>query len=326
MTGETTTTTLTANVRVAYNKGAYHAFEANGQFWKSAVSKESAMESGSGAVFDKWNALTVATAALNELTDGTAEAPTITQTTISPVEHGKWVQTSKKWRLTAYGENERLIAEKLGMNANASLDTLAREALDAQTGATWIIYAGTTSYVTSIVKTDELTTDDFRAARAMLEANDVPPFGDNFYRAYIHPSVLKDLKDETGITGWTYKAAYSNEMNKAIAINGEEGTFEGFRVIRSSRCQVQSKAGNGSTTTAASADVYTTYFLGDKALAEAHYGAVPQIKVSQVMQNSGDAYGRKQFAAWYALVTYAALEDDSLIKAYSSSSMAVYGG
>ena len=321
----TTTTTLTANVRVAYNMGAYHAFEANGQFWKSAVSKETAMESGSGAVFDKWNALTVATAALNELTDGTAETPTITQATICPVEHGKWVQTSKKWRLTAYGPNERYIAEKLGMNANASLDTLARAALDAQTGATWIIYAGTNAAVTTIDIADELTTNNFREARAMLETNNVPPFEDSFYRAYIHPSVLKDLKDETNITGWTYKAAYSNEMNKAIAINGEEGVFEGFRVIRSSRCLVQSKAGNGITTAGASADVYTTYFLGDRALAEAHYGAVPQIKISQVMQNTGDAYGRHQYAAWYALVHYQALEDDSLIKAYSSSSMAVNG-
>jgi len=321
----TTTTTLTANVRIAYNKGAYHAFEANGQFWKSAVSKETAMAEGSGAVFDKWNALTVATAALNELTDGTAETPTITQTIICPVEHGKWVQTSKKWRLTAYGENERLIAEKLGMNANASLDTLARAALDAQTGATWIIYAGTNAAVTTIDRADELTTDNFRQARAMLEANDVPPFGDSFYRAYVHPSVLKDLKDETGITGWTYKAAYSNEMNRAIAINGEEGVFEGFRVIRSSRCLVQLLAGDGITTAGASADVYTSYFLGDKALAEAHYGEVPQIKVSEVFQNSGDAYGRHQYAAWYALVHYQALEDDSLIKAYSSSSMAVNG-
>jgi len=323
MAGEITTTTLTANVRAIYNMGAYHAFEENGQFWKSAVSKEAAMESGSGAVFDKWNALTIATAALNELTDGTAEAATITQTTISPVEHGKWVQTSKKWRLTAYGPNERYIAEKLGMNANASLDTLAREALDAQTGATWIIYAGTThTSVATIVKTDELSSTDFREARAMLEANNVPPFEDSFYRAYIHPSVIKDLKDETDITGWTYKAAYSNEMNKAVAISGEEGVFEGFRVIRSSRCQVQASAGGLITTTAASSDVYTTYFLGDRALAEAHYGAVPEIKISNVFQNSGDAYGRKQFASWYALVTYAALEDDALVKAYSGSSMA----
>ena len=328
----TTTATLTKVVQDLYNADATRAFTARGVFWH-ALSPEHIRQviTGPGGVgqgdvvkIDVWGAATAATTPLGETSDGTADTQAVTQVDVTLQEHGKFVQTSGKLRATAYGPLEKQAAWRMGDVAIRTLDLLARVALDAQTGATWVGYGsgGTTNAtsVSTITKGNTLNGDDFRAAASILDANNVPPFPDGYYRAFIHPHVFKDLKSESDVHQ-SFTAAANYAGTNLDPIRNERGIFEGFRIITTSACNVQADAG-ATVAAGTSADVYTSYFVGPDSLAMGRHGNVPSIRLGMPKVRPGsDAYGRYQTIGWYGLLGFAALQDDATYKIYSSSSM-----
>lgn len=324
----TTTTNFSEPVKALYNAAALQAFTEKGQFWRSATIREVALGEGAtgkgkSAVFDLWSSSAVSTAPLDESADGTATTLSMNQVEVPVDEFGNYVQTTRKLRLTHYGEPEEHAAWNMGQMASDTLDILARGSLDAQTGATWNDFAGSSTSINSIVVTDKLTAADIRAAFADLRSKNVPPLDGGYYLCYIHPHVLKDLKDETGDASWTKKELYAGERIEPIL--DEVGTFEGFRFVMSTNCKLDSKAGAGTTTGAVSADVYSTYFVGQDALGFARSGDVPSIEISEPAIGPGDAFKRFQVISWYALCGFKALQDDALFKVHSSSSLAENG-
>jgi N4-gp56 family major capsid protein len=324
----TSTASLTNPVRALYNAAALQAFTEKGQFWRGSTIREVAIgEGGIGRgksiVFDLWTASAVSTSALSETSDGNATALAMTQVEVPMSEYGNYVQTTRKLRLTHYGEPEEHAAWNMGQMASDTLDLLAREALDAQTGATWNDYAGSATSITTITRSDELSAADIRTAFADLRSKHVPPLEGGYYLCYVHPHVLKDLKDETGDASWTKKELYAGERIQPIM--DEVGCFEGFRFVMSTNCKLDLKAGGKTTTGAVSADVYTTYFLGQDALGFARNGEVPQIEVSEPVIGPSDAFRRFQVISWYALCGFKALRDDALYKVSCCSSLAANG-
>ena len=324
----TSTANLTNPVKALYNAAALQAFTEKGQFWRGSTIREVAIgEGGIGrgksVVFDLWTASAVSTSALSETSDGNATALSMTQVEVPMSEYGNYVQTTRKLRLTHYGEPEEHAAWNMGQMASDTLDLLARDALDAQTGATWNDFAGSATSITTITRSDELSAADIRTAFADLRSKNVPPLEGGYYLCYIHPHVLKDLKDETGDASWTKKELYAGERIQPIM--DEVGCFEGFRFVMSTNCNLDLKAGSKTTTGAVSADVYTTYFLGQDALGFARSGEVPQIEVSEPVIGPSDAFRRFQVISWYALCGFKALRDDALYKVSSCSSLAANG-
>jgi N4-gp56 family major capsid protein len=308
----TDTTTLTKTVREMYNQTALFAFQPQRQFLSVAQERETDVAGAKSVLFTIYSALAAATGELGETADAAGSTPSVTQKEITLKEYGNFIISTEKLRKTSFGAPEREHATLMGFNAGESLDLIARQSLDAQTGATWVDYAGAASAV------------DFRRARARLAANNVPPLEGGYYVAVVHPHILKDLLDETGGGALRTPAEYSGRV---AVIPGEVGIFEGFRIVESSNCGIQSKAGDGTTTSAVSADVYTTYFIGSQALGFARHTdvPVPDIRVKEPNPDSGDVLGRLSSIGWYALCGIAALRDDACFKIFSSSSLAANG-
>jgi hypothetical protein len=119
MAGETTTSTMSAAVRELYNAAALQAFSEKGQFWRSATIRQVSMgEEGFGkgksAVFDIWNTSAVSTTPLDEVDDGQATPLTLDQVSVELKEYGNYVKTTRKLRLTHYGETEEHAAWSMG--------------------------------------------------------------------------------------------------------------------------------------------------------------------------------------------------------------------
>ena len=345
---DTTTSVEADQLQNLYGYDAMRAFTQKGQFWRSADTPEeyggnghiveaqtgSGGDTGSGkaVVFDIWDAGTVSTTALGENTDGTATSLSVTPAPITLVEQGDYVHTTRKLRATSYGKTEMQAAWMMGNLAVRTMDTLARDALDAQTGATWVGYgsggsADATS-VATITKGNIIEAANVRKAWAKLSALNVDTMDGGYFMCYIHSHVLQDLQSETGDASWTVKESYLGTSDQPI--KDEAGAFAGFRFIVTSNAKLQLKAGNGTTTSAASADVYTTYFLGKEALGfgwSNTTGPDPiQIIVGQPEASGGnDVYGRMQTVAWYALAGFGAIKADSLFKVYSSSTLGANG-
>lgn len=324
----TDTGVLTESVRALYNAAAVQAFVEEGVFARSAAVEVASMaERGKSAVFDVWPAVATSTAALGETDDGTPVSQTMTQVEVSLVEYGSFEKFSGKLRLIDYGSPERRAAWQMGSNAIDTLDLVARDQYDSETGATWNGYAGSgNTAITTLVITDKLTGTSVRQSHAELRTKKVRPVDGGYYLCYIHPHVYKDLKDETGDGSWQKKEQYAGNL-AGPAIFGEVGEFEGFRFVQTTNCKIATKGGDGTTTTAASADVYTTYFVGAEAIGRAMPPGVPEIDVKVGMPTVGinDAFGRHSTLGWYALTGFAPLKDDSLFKFHSSSSMAANG-
>lgn len=320
----TDTTTLTKTVREMYNQTALFAFQPQKQFLSVAQERDTEADGAKSVVFTIYSSLAAATGALNETADAAGVAPAVTQKEVALTEYGNFIVSSEKLRKTSFGAPEREHATLMGFNAGESLDLIARDALDAQTGATWIDHAGAASAASEITISDELSATDFRRARARLAEKNVPPLEGGYYVAIVHPHVLKDLLDETGGGALRTPAEYSGRV---AAIPGEVGIFEGFRIVESSNCSIQTKAGAGTTTSAVSADVYTTYFIGSQAVGFARHSEVPvpDVRVKEPNPDSGDVLGRLSSIGWYALCGIAALRDDACFKYFSSASLAANG-
>jgi len=321
MAGESTTSTMSAAVRELYNAAALQAFSEKGQFWRSATIREVAMGDdgvgrGKSAVFDIWNTNAVSTTPLSETADGDATALTLSQVPVELKEYGNYVKTTRKLRLTHYGETEEHAAWSMGQMASDTMDLLARQALDTQSGADFNGFAGAATSVATMAADDYLTAADVRTAYAKLRSQNVPQLEGGYYLAFVHPHVLKDLKDETGDASWTKKELYSGGSMKPIL--DEVGTFEGFRFVMTTNCLMQEDAGAGSTV-----DVYTSYFVGADALGFARSGDVPTIEVGVPEIGPGDAFRRFQVISWYALCGFGALRNEALYKIHSASSMGV---
>ncbi len=319
-----TTATLTKGVKDLWLEAGIHAFSERAQFLKAAQMREHPLgdQAGRGdpVQFTKWDALTGSTTPLGETTDGTPSTLAITHVPVTLKEYGDHVEVSGKLSKTSYAQPEENAAKIVGQHAADSLDLVARSVFDAQTGATWVDYAGGATSVGVITIGNELSADDFRNAVARLRTAKAPPFDTSgYYLAIIHPHVLKDLKDETGDGSWTKKELYAGETLKPL--RDEVGIFENCRVVQSTTCNIQLLAGAGSTASAVSADVYATYFIGDSAMAWAHAGKVPQVQNVGPSPAIGDVYGRRSIVSWYSLCGFAALHDDALYKVYSAASL-----
>lgn len=320
----TDTTTLTKTVREMYNQTALFAFHPQKQFLSVAQERETDAAGAKSVVFTIYSALAAATGELGETADASGTTPSVTQKEIPLKEYGNFIISTEKLRKTSFGAPEREHATLMGFNAGESLDFIAREALDAQTGATWVDHAGAAAAVDQITLGDELSAADFRRARARLAAKNVPPLEGGYYVAVVHPHILKDLLDETGGGALRTPAEYSGRVS---VIPGEVGVFEGFRIVESSNSNIQTKAGDGTTTSGVSADVYTTYFIGSQALGFARHTdvPVPDIRVKEPNPDSGDVLGRLSSIGWYALCGISALREDACFKIFSSSSLAANG-
>ncbi len=307
----TGTSALSTDV-AAYDKLAYFAYRPE-LFFDHLVDVQPTSQTNPGATvtFTKFTEMTAISSALSEAVDVDAVAIADAQVTVTLQEYGNAVVTTAKLRATSYIDVDPVVANLLGYNAGVSIDTLARNAVDA---ATNVRYVGQATRA-AITAANVLTAAEVRRANANLRTANVPTFG-GMYAAIIHPNVSYDLRGETGAAAWRDPHTYSQPGE---IWNGEVGSFEGFRFMESPRATENLNAGATSTV-----DVYYTYFMGRQAIAKAFsnaggYGPRPIVVAGPVV----DKLMRFRPIGWKHFVGYGVFRQEALRRVESASTLGV---
>ena len=315
---ETGTSNLNVD-QVAFEKLAYFALRPEMYFDQFAdVQATNATNPGASVKFTVFADLAAATTALGEAEDVTPVAMSDAQVTVTLNEYGNATVTTAKLRASSFLPVDPVAANAVGYNAGLSIDTIARNVLQAGDN---VIYAtgGTDTAAARVdMDTDDtLTAKDIRRAVAQLRGANVPTIGGN-YVGFIHPDVSYDLRGITDASGWRDSYKYTNAMP---LYNGEIGMFEGVRFMESPRAPLFANAYNGSGA-AGTGDSYGTLIMGQQALAKAvsmggEYGAQPTIVYGTVT----DLLQRFRPVGWKHFVGYSVFRQEALRRIESSSSI-----
>ena len=315
---ETGTSNLSVD-QVAFEKLAYFALRPEMYFDQFAdVQATNATNPGASVKFTVFADLAAATTALGEAEDVTPVAMSDSQVTVTLEEYGNATVTTAKLRASSFLPVDPVAAQAVGYNAGLSIDTIARNVLQA--GSNVIYASGGTDTAAARVDMDTddtITAKDIRRAVAQLRGANVPTIGGN-YVGFIHPDVSYDLRGITDASGWRDSYKYTNAMP---IYNGEIGMFEGVRFMESPRAPLFANAYNGSGA-AGTGDSYGTLIMGQQALAKAvsmggEYGAQPTIVYGTVT----DLLQRFRPVGWKHFVGYAVFRQEALRRIESASSI-----
>lgn len=312
-----TTQSSLSYAQTAYDLMAYFALRPELYFDAAAdVEPSNQAMPGSAVTFQIQNDLAAVSTALNESTDVSAVAMSNSTVTLTLAEYGNAVIDTALARGTSFLDLDRLVTNVVGFNAGISLDTIARNILQAGTNVNYAAGNGTNTATArnQVTPANTLVASDIRNARATLTRANVQRIG-GYYLAFIHPDSSYDLQGQTGAATWNEPHAY-NQPDEIW--QGELGAFQGFRFIETPRAPVFADAGSSTTLT----DVYRTICMGRQALAKAYSyvdgnGAYPTIVPGPIT----DHLRRFVPWGWYWLGAYGVFRQASLLGIESSSSI-----
>ena len=268
---------------------------------------------GSSVLFQLYNDLAIQASTLTETVDPDAVAvPATTTIAVTLNEYGNSIISTRKLDLFSLADVEPALANILAYNMNDSLDSVVSAVLN---GGTNVIResAGalsTSAAITTVTATDTIKSRDIRYTVAKLRAGNVVPRRGSLFASYIHPEVSHDLRAETGAGGWRTPHEY---VDPAGIYAGEIGTYEGVAFIESPRL-ANSQAGSGSGGT--QTRVYSTYIMGQQALAEA-VAEEPHTVIGPVT----DKLMRLRPMGWYGVAGWARYREAALYRLETASSV-----
>jgi N4-gp56 family major capsid protein len=315
----TTAAAATATVKAAYERSIYVGLRSHLHADRVATVKPTMQtQPGSSVIFTINTDMTSASAAINESVDVDAVLLAAAQITVTLAEYGNAVEVTENLLGVSfdYPAFDRGAAERLAWNAGISQDDIAWLKLIAGTNVRYATGGATDPTARNTVEPgDVLCAQDVRRAFTDLSAADVVPFENGFYRAFLHPHTVLDLRSETGSGSWRVPAEYT--PSDAQIENGSIGAFEGFEFIEASRMPIFADAGSSTTLT----DVYPSLFLGREALAKAFaapiVGEYPSIRIRPAV----DKLLRFHSVGWYWNGGYAVFRQGALRRVESSSSV-----
>jgi N4-gp56 family major capsid protein len=189
------------------------------------------------------------TTALTEGTTPTALALTIASEAFSATQIGAVFELTDLSLIDSPHDLIAINAERAGRQAALSIDRLVRDILTAGASVQYVTATSRATLATSNV----VTGAQIKKMVALLSKNNVPTFGDGFYRAIIHPFVVYDLFTDTATGGWMDASKY---VDNTPLLNGELGRYHRVRFMESAEAFVEADGGAGTD------DAYSTYIFG----------------------------------------------------------------
>lgn len=264
---------------------------------------------GDVVVLTKHVDLALATSTLAETVDPDAIGATPPlRVSITLNEYGNTTLQTLRLRELSFTDPPMELAALIGRNMVDSIDRVVRNVLD--TGTSLLTKeAGTLkttgNAVNSIVATDKMTADVAATAVTLLRRRKVVPKSGDMYVAIIHPDVAYDVMREAAGNTWVNPHQYVDTGN---IYRGEIGSFMGAKYIQTTRGTIAANT--------VPVNVYTTYYLGQQALAEA--GAVePHVVVGPQI----DKLKRFYPLGWHALLGWAIYRQEALQLVKTSSTL-----
>jgi len=305
--------------QVAFEKLAYFALRPEMYFDQFAdVQATNATNPGASIKFTVFADLAAATTPLGEAEDVTPVSMSDSQVTVTLQEYGNATVTTAKLRASSFMPVDPVAAQAVGYNAGLSIDTVARDVLQAGSNVLYATGGATDPTARNEISTDDvLTITDVRKAVAQLRSANVPTINGT-YIGFIHPDVQFDLLSATDAAGWRDAYKYTDATP---LINGEIGQIDGVRFIASPRAPLFANAGNGSGG-AGTIDAYGTLIMGRQALAKGislggEYGAQPSIVYGTVT----DLLKRFRPVGWKHFVGYSVFRQEALRRIESVSTI-----
>ena len=315
---ETGTANLSTD-QVAFEKLAYFALRPEMYFDQFAdVQATNATNPGASVKFTVFADLAEAITPLGEAEDVSPVAMSDSQVTVTLNEYGNATVTTAKLRASSFLPVDPVAAQAVGYNAGLSIDTIARNVLQAGTN---VLYAtgGATDPTsrTTINSDDTLAAADVRRVVAQLRSANVPTIGGS-YVGFIHPDVSYDFRSATDAAAWRTPANY---VDPTGIYNGEIGMFEGVRFMESPRAPLFANASDNAGA-AGNIDVYGTLIMGRQALAKGislggEYGSQPTMVYGTVT----DLLKRFRPVGWKHFVGYGVFRQEALRRIESASSI-----
>lgn len=311
-----------SSVTAAYERLAYFALRPELHFDGCAdVRPTRQTHPGSSVQWTLYDELAAATTALTETNDVTAVAMSDSTVSVTLVEYGNAVQTTAKVRGTSFLGIDSDAANVIGFNAGLTIDTLARNVLQAGDNVLYSAVEDATAGRTNVDDGDVISADLIRQAVANLRAANAKPYivgrGEGMFRGHIHPDVSYDLRRETGAANW--RSPHSYQDTNEIYV-GSVGSFEGVEFIETPRAPLFANASDGAGSTG-NVDVYGTLITGREALAKVYsqleYGPLPSIVIGPVTDN----LRRFHTVGWKWLGGYGRFREACLRRIESSSSI-----
>lgn len=247
--------------------------------------------------------VTAAKTPLTEESDVDAtKMPATSLVTLTPAEYGFANVRTLKLANRTMVPIDPVIARAVADHMRKVVDELIQDELANATNKT---YSGNATSVATVDAADTFTAEDVRKSVLKLRVNQsIPWFGD-LYAVGCHPTVVYELRRETGSGGWRVPNEYG--VSQENIWRGEIGAFEGARFVENARTRVSADG-------ASSAKVARTYFFGREALAEAVV-TEPHIVLGPVV----DRLLRFKPIGWYGDFDHAIFRNQSLVLNYSGS-------
>lgn len=304
----TDTSALADQVIAAYDRAAFFALRKLSIFDQFATVKPGNLTSpGSSVKFLFYGDLTATTAVLSETVDVDPVALSDSLVTVTPQEHGNAVLTTLKLRTDSFAIGfDANVANIISYNMVDSLETIAQEAFEVSGATTWV---NALTLDTAVLSTSIIEMNDIRANVADLRGDSVQPFMGESYAVILHPDVEYDLMAQTNANAW---AQFVQRQPGAAGdwYAGEVSRVAGAVFVATPRAYINSDAGTSNV------DVYTTYILGDQAVAKAE-SIPPHIVPGPVTDNL------RRFVplGWYAYLAYGEFRSAAMNRLHSASSI-----
>ena len=254
---------------------------------------------GSSVRFSFVDDLAEATTPLLENIDVDSAAMEARGLVVPMQEYGNAVTTTALLRGTSMVPIDPMVAERVGYNAGASIDTLAGTAL--QDGN--VTYDdGTTGTVETVDDPDGLSSAGLREAVLILQQNNARPLRGSYWTLIASPAQIMALRGEAMSTsnqaGWRDVTMREEGMAGNNIFYGQVGTYEGVNIIANNHMPDPNKA----------------VLMGAESFAKVYsnaagFGATPNTVVSPVV----DKLRRFASVGWHHLVGYSVFRTDSLV-------------
>lgn len=259
---------------------------------------------GKSMQFSKYANLGTATA-LSDGVDPDSTSVVDTQVTLTPVEEGAVVTSTRIASFQTGGKIDIAAAQLVARQAGQTIDARAITALDA--------FGGTVIYPNAATAVGNLTTADIldktfagRLYNKLARAN--TPGINGTYFGIAHDDCLHDLREDTNNGSWTDVSKYTDLTS---VLTGEVGMYKGIRWLRSGNATVTADQ-NGTI------DAYTINVVGQNALGMAR-GQAGMFETR--ITGPFDKLGRFLNIGWYSLIHIDTIDAANQIQGKCASSV-----
>ncbi len=306
---DTTTTygALSAEQKTFYERTLLNRLVPGLVYCKYGQKKTAPKHEGDKVSFRRFNAISPKTTPLSEGVTPDSSALDITKVDATVAQYGDFVRITDKLDMLGIDPVLTETAQVLGESAALTLDTIARDVVNAGTN---VQYAGGKTNRAALALADKLTSEEVRKAVRTLRRNHAKPADGKYFIGIIDADAAFDLM---GDALWQDVAKYSG--GTAI-MAGELGKLNGVRFVEN---------GNPATFAgSAGVTVHSTLILGKDAFGTVDIegaGAVQNIVKPLGSAGTDDPLNQRATSGWKALFTAVRLQELAMLRIEHSVSV-----